>query len=257
MTQIRSLADPQEMSQAQRVLMQVWQSETCQLDAATMQALAHTGNYVAGVYASDDPGAEMIGCGVGFFTAPQEHRLHSHIVGIVPRFAGRGLGTAVKQHQRDWCRVRGITSISWTFDPGIARNAYVNFTKLGTRAEAYLEDFYGSLVDGLNAGSPSDRLLVSWDLTTPRPTPGVIAEGPVVLRVGANGEPVAAPDSGAGAVAVVEVPTDLEQIRRTDPGLAHAWRLALREVLEPYVAAPAWRVSGFLRRGAYVIQRQP
>ena len=60
------------------------------------------------------------------------------------------------------CWSQGIDLITWTFDPLEARNAWLNFGKLGAVCNTYLRNVYGNLQDGLNAGLPSDRLQVDW-----------------------------------------------------------------------------------------------
>src|SRR5262249_59439835 len=47
------------------------------------------------------------------------------------------------------------------------RNAYFNLHKLGAAAREYLPDFYGAMDDGTNTGDTTDRLYVSWELTSP------------------------------------------------------------------------------------------
>jgi predicted GNAT superfamily acetyltransferase len=75
----------------------------------------------------------MIGASVGFFAAPDDRSLHSHITGIVGDHRGRGLGRLLKQHQREWALARGVHRITWTFDPLVARNASFNLRVLGAR----------------------------------------------------------------------------------------------------------------------------
>ncbi len=52
------------------------------------------------------------------------------------------------------------------------------------------------------------------------------------------------------------MPPDIEALRRTDPGAAKAWRLAMREVLGGLLAEGA-RVTGFHERTSYVVTREP
>lgn len=258
---VRMLEEPVELMTAERLLQRVWGSDAVQLNAATMRAFAHTGNYVAGAFLSDEssePG-EMVACAVGFFAPPDERSLHSHIAGVDSRFAGRGIGTALKNHQRAWCLDRGVTSMTWTFDPAIARNAFFNITKLGVSVMAYLENFYGALDDDLNAGSPTDRLLVRWDLQiTARVRTAAAtatAAGASALDVDRDGEPVVRGVDPVVSPVLVQIPADMEGLRRTDPTRAARWRFALREVLGPYVNDEAWRVTGFLKQGYYVLER--
>ena len=97
---------------------------------------------------------------------------------MLPTYAGRAVGTAIKLHQRDWALAHGGTAITWTYDPLVARNAHFNLNRLGARPERYLLDVYGELRDDLNRGDPSDRLLVRWSLKTTRSGLGT-AGGPV------------------------------------------------------------------------------
>ena len=136
------------------------------MDVAMLVALSHGGNYVAGAFR----GKTLVGTCAAFFTTPLGTAMHSHIAGVLPDQAGRGVGAALKDHQRAWARARGLTEITWTYDPLIARgNAYFNFHRLGVRAVEYIPDFYGDLDDGLNRGQESDRLLVSWSTTGSAP----------------------------------------------------------------------------------------
>ncbi len=59
---------------------------------------------------------------------------------------------------------------------------------------------------------------------------------------------------GAGrddGMLLVAVPADIEGLRSTDPGVAKAWRTAVREVLGGLLAEGA-SVTGFDRAGWYV-----
>src|SRR5215213_7578305 len=126
-------------------------------------AVAHAGNYVAGAFS----GTRLVGASAGFFTAPPDPELHSHITGVAPGGQHHGIGFALKVHQRAWALARGVRVVAWTFDPLVARNAWFNLAKLGARPTAYLEDFYGPMTDAINAGMASDRLLLAWALADP------------------------------------------------------------------------------------------
>jgi len=134
-----------------------------------LKALAHSGNYVAGAFLD----GRLIGGLVGWLGRdPSEHlHMHSHILGVLPGSEAHGLGFELKQHQRRWCLARGVTSMEWTTDPLVRRNAYFNLTKLGAVAPRYLVDFYGEMRDGINAGDESDRLLIRWELEVKRSSP--------------------------------------------------------------------------------------
>ncbi|MEV7969420.1 GNAT family N-acetyltransferase, partial [Sphaerisporangium sp. NPDC088356] len=125
-----------------------------------MRALSHAGNYVVGAYEGD----RLAGASVGFLAAPAGRVLHSHVTGTSD---GRGIGFALKLHQRAWALSRGLERITWTFDPLVRRNAHFNLTKLGARPEEYLPSFYGAMEDAINGGDESDRMLAIWRLNEP------------------------------------------------------------------------------------------
>ena len=94
--------------------------------------------------------------------------LHSHITGVDPRLQNRSLGFALKQFQRSWALAHGTSSIRWTADPLVRRNLYFNLCKLGATVVDYYPDFYGPLLDGVNGAGESDRVLLHWELASPR-----------------------------------------------------------------------------------------
>ena len=245
---IHELRSPRELAAAQRLFEEIWrpaEGNPPPMTAELLRALAHAGNYVVGAFS----GTRLVGASAGFFTAPPDPELHSHITGVAPGGQHHGIGFALKAHQRAWALARGIRVVAWTFDPLVARNAWFNLAKLGARATAYLEDFYGPMTDAINAGMASDRLLLAWALADPavadacagrpRPPPPVPAEA--ALAVGPDLEPVAG-RPGTPAVTVA-VPPRLEAL---DPGQRPAWRQAVREALGRRLADGA-AVTGFLR----------
>ena len=113
-----------------------------------LRAFSKVGNYVGGAF----DGGHLVGACVGFFAAPSEDSLHSHIAGVAPSSLGRSVGFALKVHQRSWAMLRGVSEIAWTFDPLVGRNAHFNLAKLAARPVEYLPNFYGTMLD-----SPSQR----------------------------------------------------------------------------------------------------
>lgn len=255
--EIHELSAPADLAALTRVFDDVWRPDPSDRPVSTdmLRALAHAGNYVAGAYVGD----RLAGGSVGFFAAPVGETLHSHITGVSRAGRGHNVGLALKLHQREWARARGLARITWTFDPLVARNAYFNITKLGASPTAYLRDFYGDIHDEINAGAESDRLLVAWDLDA-TPPPETAETGDDLLAAGAQlaiDGPADAPeavDHPNVATLVVPVPRDIEAMRRSNQVAAARWRRALRDALVPVFAtdgpAPHTR---FLRSGHYVI----
>ena len=258
---VRLLTEPVEHRAAEHLLSRVWRTDpgSAPVSGDLMRAFAHAGAYVAGAFLD----GELVGVAAGFLAHhPGEvpcAELHSHITGVVPRMQGRQVGFALKLHQRAWALERGMTAISWTFDPLVRRNAYFNLTKLGARVSSYLVDFYGEMVDGVNAGQGSDRLLVRWPLRAShviaaaagQATEPSEAQGVIVLGSDPGGRPRRHPPQEALTL-LCGVPDDVEELRRTDPALAQEWRHALRAVFRSALGSGR-RVTGMTRAGWYVL----
>jgi len=225
---IRPLTSLDEVFTASALFAEVWGGDRDPMPAALMRALAHSGNYVVGLFDRE----RMIGASVAFFAAPATRSMHSHVTGVLPEYQSQGLGRALKQHQRSWALARDVGHITWTYDPLVARNAHVNLTVLGARATEYLVNQYGAMYDGVNLGGDSDRLLVSWALASP---------------------PVATP-TDERVVAVVEIPADIETLRREAPDDAAAWRMRVREQFAALLA-DGLVVGGFDTARGYLFTR--
>ncbi|WP_236794769.1 GNAT family N-acetyltransferase [Amycolatopsis sp. GM8] len=262
--EVREITEIDELGAVSGLFGTVWRAApgTRPITTELLRALSMAGNYVAGAFA----GGEILGACVGFFGDPGKGGLHSHIAGVAEAGAGRGIGYAMKLHQRGWTLARDVPAIDWTFDPLVCRNAYFNLGKLGALPVGYQRDFYGRIEDGINGSDDTDRLLMSWDLTSaavrtaasgePVPTDAkaLLGQGAALaLSVAADGGPATGP--AAAPVVLVAVPPDIESLRGTDPGKAAAWRAALREALGGLMAAGG-RVTGFDRAGFYVISQE-
>lgn len=191
------------------------------------------------------------------------HFLHSHVTGVVAEETGRGIGRAMKWHQRAWALRRGIDEVRWTFDPLIRRNAVFNLSVLGASVRGYAQDQYGAMPDARNRGLPTDRLLASWDLAAPRvraaaagraASPDVDAlrgaGAELVLEVAADSSPVVHPSDAPRKL--LRVPADIESLRQHAPDTAALWTTAIRETLGTALDAGA-RISGISRDGWYVL----
>lgn len=157
---VAELHDPDEILAACGLLDRIWRPQPGNplITPELLRVFAHSGSYVVGVHRD----GEMTGVCLGFLATAG---LHSHIAGVAGSARGRNVGFAVKLHQRAWALARDITTVTWTFDPLVSRNAYFNLAKLGAVPSEYLADFYGTMHDAVNAGTETDRLLVRWELT--------------------------------------------------------------------------------------------
>jgi predicted GNAT superfamily acetyltransferase len=226
-----------------------------------LTALVHAGGQVSAALRDEQlvgATAAFVGLGDG-----GEVFLHSHVTGVVAGAEGRGVGRALKWHQRAWALQRGLSRVRWTFDPLIRRNAVFNLLVLGAHAVTYREDVYGRMHDARNAGAPTDRLLVDWRLLAPRVRAAAAgrAAAPDLLalrRSGADELLTVAPDGtphvreSAAPRQLVQIPEDIETLRARQPELAGAWAGAVRATLGERVRG-GYRISGVTRDGWYVL----
>ena len=263
--QVRTLAEVADLTAVTRLFESIWRPAPGNqpVTSELLRAMVSAGNYVAGAF----DGPELLGACFGFFGGPAKGGLHSHIAGVATAGHGRGIGFALKLHQRAWALSQDVPVISWTFDPLVRRNAHFNLTKLAARPEHYLPDFYGPMHDGINGAGDTDRLMAVWDLASPPVRAAARTEparfdavalrnqgAAVALEAGPDGGPVTGPADGP--LVLVAVPPDIEALRRADPGQGRAWRVALREVLGGLMAGGA-EVIGFDRAGWYVVSKEP
>jgi predicted GNAT superfamily acetyltransferase len=263
--QIRELAEVDDLQRVCVLVDEIWHPEPTNppVTAELLRALAYAGNYVAGAFAGD----QLVGACAGFFSPPATRAMHSHIAGVSPRVGGKHVGFALKLHQRAWALSRDVTTIAWTFDPLVCRNAYFNVVKLGVTPAEYLRDFYGAMDDVINAGDESDRLLAIWPLAADSVASASRGAGPaadasrlraagaaVALDIDADGLPAIRDADPQASTVLVRVPLDIETVRRQHEAVARRWRHAVRQVLGGLMSDGA-RVAGFDRSGWYVVER--
>lgn len=261
---IVDLHDLSELTRAIEVFDLVWaRAGASYMPIGVLRALEHADNHLSGAFDGD----RMVGALVGFMGFHREEpALHSHMLAVLPAMQGRSVGFALKLHQRAWAIGRGVEVVTWTFDPLVSRNAYLNVTGLGVDAAEYHVNFYGAMTDSINAGDESDRLLAVWRVSGARAETalsgqrvdeaGVLGREGVVtaLAMGSNQEPVRQ-EHGTAATLLCRIPADVESMRRMAPDRARAWRLAVRDVLGNALAG-GYVVETFLRSGCYVLSRR-
>ncbi len=236
MIEIELATTHEDVDRALAVAEQVWGQPPISRPVA--RALSFAGWYVA--VARDDD--EIVGmcAGVVGVHGTRPH-LHSHLAAVVPAAQGRGVGRALKRHQRDWCLDHGIETVSWTFDPLVRANARFNLHHLGAVGDRYLVDLYGEMDDDINHGHPSDRLLMRWELTGEEATLALSSALPTssvdVWREAGAAWAVRAVDGWPtvsdtdAPLRMVATPTDIVGLRRRLPALALEWRMAVRSAM--------------------------
>jgi predicted GNAT superfamily acetyltransferase len=255
--EIRLLDSVAEFEAASRLVDRIWSDDDPKAPAALLRALSHAGNFVAGAFSE----AELVGVSIGFFGQEGDRfHLHSHITGVDPRLQNRSLGFALKQFQRSWALAHGASSVRWTADPLVRRNLYFNLCKLGATVVDYYPDFYGPLLDGVNGDGESDRVLLHWELASPRvveaadhpPLEPAVRPGAVIVAPGTDGYPIATPSRAE--TLLVSIPEDIVSLRNSDPGQAQAWREAVRVAVSGALA-DGYRGATITRDGWLLLTR--
>jgi chorismate synthase len=268
--EIRELATIAEMTAAEKVQQQVWGLEAIPTPKETLIPVQHEGGLLGGAFAIHGAamhgptadGGEMVGLIFGFPTRDPA-AMHSHILGTLADWRGLGIGARLKWFQRDWCLARGITLVRWTVDPLRAANAHLNIHHLGATASTYLPDYYGPM-QGIDAGAPTDRLLVQWRLDSPRvaalsahtpPDQGFPDAKPANLV--SEGRPTSSRLDRTSSRLLIYLPADFLHLAQTDPTLALDWRLRTRELFLHYFAH-GYTITGFTRvpLPAYQLERK-
>lgn len=259
---VRDVTDPWAFRALERVQVRAWGYPDREVLPGTMFRIsAVTGGVVLGAYANlppDDPAGQVpVGLAFGFpALRGAEVWHHSHLLAVHPQWRGTGMAVALKLAQRERALAQGLTRMTWTFDPLVARNARLNLGKLGAVARTYLPDWY-ALEDDRAAAFPADRLMVEWDLTRPhagRPAPP--PRGQVALEaLDDDLRPGPARLYLAGGRVLAEVPARPEALEES---VRREWRLALREVLGTYLSR-GYVVTDLARAGHrahYVLSRE-
>ena len=272
---IKILESPEDMTAIEALQRMVWPgSETDVLPAHMLITAIHNGGLVAGAYSDD----QLIGFVFGFpgieFTPDGPRPKHcSHMMGIHPQHRDSGIGFALKRAQWQMVRHQGLDHITWTYDPLLSRNAYLNITKLGAVCNTYRRSEYGEMRDGLNAGLPSDRFQMDWWINTRRVERRLSKRPRRPLKLDhfskADLQPLYSSYSEAGGwprppehfsslngkLALAEIPSDFGTLKDADFSLARDWRFFSREVFETAFSA-GYIVTDFIYdngRSVYVL----
>jgi predicted GNAT superfamily acetyltransferase len=253
---VLELRTPAETGRAAEVLREIWRGAQPPVPANLLRTVQHTGGYVYGAY---DSSGRLVGATLGLLAADQA--LHSHLTGVLPSGQRRGLGIALKLHQRAWALQHGLRTVTWTCDPLVRRNVAFNLHALGAQVVHYLPDHYGAMDDGVNKGDESDRFEFDWDLTGTHALAAVAGRRSAPDSAGlpsavssVQGRPVST-TVGDGP-RLVALPDDIEALRLREPATGRAWRQAVREALVPALAE-GLVVRGVSSEGALVLTAGP
>lgn len=295
---LRILETPQDMVAVEELELLIWPgSEVDVVPDHLLLTVAHNGGLVVGAFDEDlAPGLPaMVGFVFGFpglyFTPDGPRPKHcSHMMGVHPDHRNRGIGFALKRAQWQMVRHQGLDRITWTYDPLISRNAYLNISKLGAVCNTYLRDVYGNMRDSLNVGLPSDRFQVDWWVNTARVdsrlskrarkpldldhyitagfemvNPAWIDEDgwqrPMKMEMDMDGQLTfqeKSPEKIEKNIILVEIPPDFMALKAANPALALEWRIHTRQIFEAlfsqgYLITDFIHVPGEFSRSVYIL----
>jgi predicted GNAT superfamily acetyltransferase len=266
---IKIIDDIEEMQQVEQLQRLVWnESETDIIPAHLINSAVHNGGLLIGAYVEQD----LVGFVFGFpgvYSTPDGPRLkhYSSMLGVRTDFSGQGLGFTLKRAQWQMVRHQGIDRITWTYDPLLSRNAWLNITRLGAVCNTYLQNFYGKMEDNLNRGLPSDRFNVDWWVNSHRVNlrlsrrrrkhldlshfllGGAPIINPAEMDHFGLAHPFPKDNLQLGMelpILLVEIPADFQTMKARDLTLALEWRLHSRSTFEQLFDA-GYLVTDFVR----------
>lgn len=262
---IRLLESPDDMTMVEDLQRIIWPGSEVEIVPKHMLIAAiHNGGVILGAFVKDQlagfvygfPGLEALPDG------PQPKHC-SHMMGVHPDWRNFGLGFALKRAQWQMVRRQGLNHVTWTYDPLLSKNAYLNISKLGAVCNTYRISEYGDMQDGLNAGLPSDRFMVDWWINTRRVKHrlGKHARGKLNLDqyIKADLQPIYTPYTGtdglshppehfstfSDSILLAEIPADFAALKTADFSLARDWRFFAREFFET-AFAEGYLVTDFI-----------
>lgn len=244
-----------EMHQVEELQRLVWHELDMNIvPAHLMNSAVHSGGLLIGAYLDQQLVGFVFGF-IGLYHTPDGPRVkhYSSMLGVHPEHRDQGIGFALKRAQWQMVRHQGIDRITWTYDPLLSTNAWLNITRLGAVSSTYLRNFYGNMDDDLNRGLPSDRFDVDWWVNSHRVNHrlsrrrrnhlslnhflagGAPIINPAELDKARLPHPVADSQYRLGEevpILLVEIPADFQQLKTADIKLALEWRLHSRSIFE-------------------------
>ncbi len=264
---IRKLETHAEYLAAEEVQRRVWRFPDRELIPLNELVVAQRiGGHVLGAFA----GRRLVGFSFGIPALEGRKVYHySRMTGVLPGLRDAGVGLKLKLFQRRCVLDQGLDLVRWTFDPLQSRNAFFNVEKLGATVGEYLVNLYGESGSRFNRGLPTDRVVPRWKIRAPRVSrrlagrhsPPTVLEAlslPATVAV-SGGRPRPARFPRGARLATLEIPADIDGVKKQDLGLAQAWRRATRAA---FLAAfdRGYEARGFATDGSrsfYLLERGP
>lgn len=250
---IRPLTTLAEMATVERLQKIIWQIDDSEVTPVhALHAIQDNGGLLAGAFDGD----EMVGFVLGIIgltgrdgkPAAERLKLYSMEAGVLPAYQSQGVGYRLKLAQRDFALGLGLDLITWTYDPLESRNGRFNIGKLGAVCNIYRRNFHGEL-SGINAGLATDRFEVAWPIgdervekrlgegKRPFTLNAALDDGAILLNpvsFNQEGLPIPPPSTlePTSTTLLVEIPADIQAVKRLNFELAQLWRQHTRQLFE-------------------------
>jgi predicted GNAT superfamily acetyltransferase len=274
---LRRLQKPEELRAVEEVQREAWGlEEEPPVPVPILRAIQDNGGQVLGAFAD----IYLAGFSFGFLGWDGKALfLYSHMTAVRPAYQNHHLGFRLKAFQREETLAQGLSEVRWTFDPLQSRNAFLNVRRLGGSPTKYLVHYYGQMGSVLNRGLETDRLLLHWELSTPRVLhrlEGQLPSADEDQHRWDQSEPVLLTEPGEKGLRIptevreptsdhvrLEIPFDLASIREHEPEALPRWRGASREAFRLCLDL-GFRVDDFAvlareheKRSVYFLERSP
>ncbi len=269
--EIRRLATPEEYLEAERLQQAVWHfpdREVIPLNELVM--LQKHGGHVFGAF----EGGKMTGFCFGNPAYRDGKAYHySRMLGVLPGSQDSGIGHQLKLQQRQYVLEQGLDLVMWTFDPLQSRNAYLNIEKLGCVVRDYVVNVYPASDSQFNRGLESDRFTPEWWIKSRRVKerlagkrkPHDLDAWVPVLAGRANDKGLLEPEVARLKLREkrvrIEIPDDIDHVKKKNLQVAQKWRFETREAFVAYfkrgyvVTGLATKPEVDRRRSFYLLEK--
>jgi predicted GNAT superfamily acetyltransferase len=247
---IRDLQSFADLKQAEEFEKEVWGlSEIDAMPITLSIATKEAGSIWVGAF----EGAKLAGFAFAFLGNERGRLMvHSHMLAVREPYRNSHLGYRLKLAQREralairitdaYANPVRISEMTWTFDPLHSKNAHLNFSKLGVVSGSYKVDFYGPETSSILHRNGTDRLWVTWPLTSRRVQERMqgqtnraeildaLSTLNPLIQFNGDGRPVTTDLRAAlnRQRIAIEIPSDIGDVERKDPALAREWRRQTR-----------------------------
>ena len=271
----KQLKTLEELKLCEKVQEAVWGFDLLDtIPARFMLVLRKHGGFAMGAFDGDKMVGFVFGVPAIHYGRPSQH---SHMLAVLPEYRDQRIGFNLKKAQLEDAISRDIDLITWTFDPLQSRNAYLNLNKLGVITCSYAINLYGEETSSeLHGGLGTDRLLAEWWLVSGkvksildkhnREVVEKRHEKGININVTNRDEqglliPVESDLTLTNEVLLLEIPDDIEEIKKLNIQVGHQWREHVQKALIHYFTTGYYvnylhiEQEDNVRRTYYVLER--